>query len=120
MIVQPRWLWRRGHSAGNQKTVPLPLHLVHHVAAVLQLDAFGHAGAENLRRRLITGHYAALPGSALAWLTFWHTCSGNTRYESDRQADATFAAIAMTQPISAVRTRDQRASGQAVQNTVRK
>lgn len=61
-------------------------------ALTAPLDAFGHAGAENLRRRLITGHYVALPGSALAWLTFWHTCSGNTRYESDRQADATFAA----------------------------
>ena len=56
------------------------------------LDAFGHAGARSLRRRLITGHYVALPGSALAWLTFWHTCSGNTRYESDTQSDATFAA----------------------------
>ena len=61
-------------------------------ALTAPLDAFGHACAENLRRRLISGHYVALPGSALAWLTFWHTCSGNTRYESDRQADATFAA----------------------------
>lgn len=55
------------------------------------LHAFGHAGATALRRRLITGHFVALPGSALSWLAFWNTCSGNTRYETDAGSDEAFA-----------------------------
>jgi hypothetical protein len=56
------------------------------------LAVLGHAGAIALRRQLITGHFVALPESEMSWRDFWHSCSGNTRHESDANSEAAFGA----------------------------
>lgn len=56
------------------------------------LAAFGHDAGTTLQRRLITGHYVALPGSALSWRTFWNSCGGNMRHETDARSEQVFAA----------------------------
>jgi hypothetical protein len=55
------------------------------------LGAYGHEAAAILVNTLITGHYVALPGSAMSWRDYWDRCSGNIRREDNDQADATFA-----------------------------
>lgn len=47
------------------------------------LAAFGDEAGAALKTRLITGHYVALPGSAMPWRAFWETCAGNVRFEDE-------------------------------------
>ncbi len=57
------------------------------MALAAPLEAFGHEVGTTLVNRLVTGGYVALPGSAMAWRTFWNDCAGNTRRD-DSGADA--------------------------------
>jgi hypothetical protein len=43
-----------------------------------------------LRKTLITGNYVALPGSDMSWRTFWNTCSGNTRFDTNERSNQAF------------------------------
>jgi len=55
------------------------------------LAAYGHEKGVTLKKTLIIGHYVALPGSDLSWLSFWNICSGNTRFTTNEQSNQAFA-----------------------------
>jgi hypothetical protein len=54
------------------------------------LAAHEHAPSVALRKRLITGNYVILPGSDMSWRTFWNTCSGNTRFDTNERSNQAF------------------------------
>ena len=54
------------------------------------LAAFGDEAGAALQRRLITGHYVALPGSDMSWRAFWETCAGNVRFEDENAGRKAF------------------------------
>jgi len=56
------------------------------------LDSYGHEAAGALVTTLVTGHYVALPGSAMSWRDYWDRCSGNIRREDNDEAEATLGA----------------------------
>lgn len=75
------------------------------------LSAYGHEAAAILVNTLITGHYVALPDSAMSWRDYWDRCSGNIRREDNDQAETTFAEECLGKAIvwdgHVVRTTDQ-------------
>ncbi|HEX9647598.1 MAG TPA: hypothetical protein VGB88_08875 [Alphaproteobacteria bacterium] len=54
------------------------------------LAAFGDDDSARLVDALVTGHYIRLPGSDMSWRRFWEQCSGNTRFETEAEAEAGF------------------------------
>lgn len=68
------------------------------MALAAPLEAFGHAGGAALANRLVTGGYVALPGSAMAWRTFWNDCAGNTRRDDAGAGAAAFEARCRGKP----------------------
>ena len=56
------------------------------------LAAWGDEAGMALETTLITGHFVALPGSAMSWRDYWGRCSGNNRFEDEERGRRTFAA----------------------------
>ncbi len=61
------------------------------LALAQPLAAFGHETGASLTRKLVTGGYVALPGSAMAWRDFWNDCAGNTRRSDAERTRRAFA-----------------------------